>query len=575
MSDYKVVFRADNTNETEQTPQWEPACPALVEAVQVSRHTVTSDTYLQVRVENLCARTLGAIYGTATLAYDDGSQETVEFKQLDADIAPRESQALQAIALPRPDVKSARVSFTRIDCDGRQWGSSVDPIDPPTSKPLGFGIKAMEERNRRLKEEGFNPDFLSGALEVHNGWWLCSCGHLNVNRTKCCGCGCEKKLLVELGDEQTLEAEVDSHRSKLYDQAIDLLAEEPSVNTLSRAQQLLEQAIPWKDSTTLLETCSNQLAELKSRRTGKIKKRALIIGGCLVATAAVALLLVFLVVPMVKYNDAVAKADAGDFQGSISMLQELGSFNGADAMIPQIEERERQARYDAAVAAMDNGDYEAAYYEFEELGEFMNTSEKQRECAQNAAQAYEEAGEIAQAISWYSLLGDEKVYEAKYNYIKEHFNPDDPLTYEYLGDLKRAKYKDAEGLYTDLFAVTGQIIFNTDRTDTSTSYTTIGSKSKSMPWVHVYLEGGYSGAGVRQFDVKECWTWGPSEDRIASGYDTNNRTYERNLEPGWNTLTLEVDGSNVYDHKLTITDPETGLVVAEAELHTPYNDTLG
>lgn len=421
MSDFKVVYRADDTGETSETPQWEPACPVLVTAVQVSRHTVTASTYLQLRIDNLCDRTIEAIRGTATLTCSDGSQETVEFDRLDVDLAPRDSQALQAIALPRPDVKSAQVAIAHVDGDATQWESSAEPIDPPQSKPLGFSAKAAHERNRRLEESGFSPEFLDGVLEIHDGWWLCSCGHPNVNRATCCGCGCEKQLLVELNDEAALEADVDARRSQAYDQATALLAEEPSITTLSQAQQLLEEAVPWKDSAALLDACSNQLAELKARRNSKIKKRALIIGGSAAAVVVIALLLVFLIFPMAKYNDAMSKADAGDFDGSIAALQELGSFNGADDMIPQIEERQRQARYDAAKEAMNNGDYKTAIAKYEEIGD------------------------------------NQQAKNVKLEYARAHMDANDKATVSYLKELAEANYKDAKDLYLELANVQVEI----------------------------------------------------------------------------------------------------------------------
>lgn len=414
MSDFKVVYRADDTGETNRAPQWEPGCPVLVTAVQVSRHTITSNTYLQVRIDNLCDRAIETVCGSATLTYNDGSQETVEFERLDVDLAPRDSQALQAVVLPRPDAKSAQVVITHVAGDTMQWESSARPIDPPQSKPLNFGAKAAQERNRRLEEAGFSPEFLDGALEIHDGWWLCSCGRPNVNRTTCCGCGCEKQLLVELNDEAALDASIDAQRSQAYDQATALLTEEPSITTLSRACQLLEKAVPWEDSVALLETCTNQLDELKARRNGRVKKKALIIGGSIAVVAVVVLLLVFLVFPMLKYNDAMSKADASDFDGSIAALQELGSFNGADSMIPQIEERQRQARYDAAEEAMDNGDHETAIAKFEEIGD------------------------------------DQQAKNAKLEYARTHLDASDKATVRYLDELAEANYKDAKDLYLEL-----------------------------------------------------------------------------------------------------------------------------
>lgn len=48
MADYKIVFRADETSSDHATLLWEPPCPAMLAAVQVSRNVQTSEAYLQV-----------------------------------------------------------------------------------------------------------------------------------------------------------------------------------------------------------------------------------------------------------------------------------------------------------------------------------------------------------------------------------------------------------------------------------------------------------------------------------------------------------------------------------------------
>ena len=40
MANFKVVFRSDNQG-ADTSPGWEPGCPLLVNAVQVSRNTDT------------------------------------------------------------------------------------------------------------------------------------------------------------------------------------------------------------------------------------------------------------------------------------------------------------------------------------------------------------------------------------------------------------------------------------------------------------------------------------------------------------------------------------------------------
>lgn len=57
MANFKVVFRSDNQG-ADTSPGWEPGCPLLVNAVQVSRNTDTGQCYLQLKLSNISGATV-------------------------------------------------------------------------------------------------------------------------------------------------------------------------------------------------------------------------------------------------------------------------------------------------------------------------------------------------------------------------------------------------------------------------------------------------------------------------------------------------------------------------------------
>ena len=59
MGVYKVVFRSENGSGAAPL-EWEPSCPLVVEAVQVSRHRENRYSYLQIKLRNLTSKTVTA-----------------------------------------------------------------------------------------------------------------------------------------------------------------------------------------------------------------------------------------------------------------------------------------------------------------------------------------------------------------------------------------------------------------------------------------------------------------------------------------------------------------------------------
>lgn len=71
MANFKVVFRSDNQG-ADTSPGWEPGCPLLVNAVQVSRNTDTGQCYLQLKLSNISGATVDSFKLQADVSYVDG-----------------------------------------------------------------------------------------------------------------------------------------------------------------------------------------------------------------------------------------------------------------------------------------------------------------------------------------------------------------------------------------------------------------------------------------------------------------------------------------------------------------------
>ena len=70
--------------------------------------------------------------------------------------------------------------------------------------------------------------------------------------------------------------------------------------------------------------------------------------------------------------------------------------------------------------------------------------------------------------------------------------------------------------------------------------------------------------------VVEQYTWG-TDGIVKRGFDQNStetNTFE--WEMGWHSYHLKHTGSNVYNHKVTVYNAETGEELASATVATPY-----
>lgn len=295
MADYKVIFRSDGTTNGEHRLLWSPKSPALLTAVQVSRNTQTSTAFLQVKIRNVSDETIRSVGCSATLFYSDGTNEVVEFEDLDVDLEQAAEKPLKAQQLSRGDVEAADVILTRVTTDDLKWRAEKDPIDVPKPDPLDFSERAMRRRHQLLSRSGADGRAWNSSVIDSENWWVCACGQLNVGRTACCECGSDKGLLMSTEDEAELLASADERDDAIYQKAVSLSEHAGNAKAMSQAAELFRQIPGWKDADKRLVACNEAVSAKKARLMRRIAIAA-------VSLAAVALLVAIFVVPMVKYN---------------------------------------------------------------------------------------------------------------------------------------------------------------------------------------------------------------------------------------------------------------------------------
>ena len=375
MADYKVVFRADETSSDHAALLWEPPCPAMLAAVQVSRNVQTSEAYLQVKIRNVSEQSIGSVYGTATISYADGSSDIVSIEDLDVDLMPTNQKALKAVPLPRGDVESASVKLTHVGQISSKRESSLGPVTVPQQTPLSLSDKAIDERRRRLEAAGVDSRTYDYSVQDNGDWWVCACGQVNVGRSECCECGSEKAILIDSENEDDLCESSDNWSESVYARANELAQKDSDVAALSEACQLFESISGWKDSADRSSACNERLTKLKTAAARKRKRIVIIIASIIVVAVIATLLSVYVIIPMTKYNSAMSAADNGNYDEAISILTELGDYQDAKEQIENVKTRQLQAQYDEATALFEKGAFDDAYGLFSSISSFSDAKE--------------------------------------------------------------------------------------------------------------------------------------------------------------------------------------------------------
>ena len=335
MADYKIIYRAEGS----QIP-WEPGCPITLSAVQVSRNTETSATWLQAKAHNVSASIVDSIYASLTLEYPDGANETVDLEFLDADIPAGVESVLKPQKLPRSDISTCSLTVTRLSCQGDVWESSENTCPLPERRKLDLSSRALKQRARAIGAK-VGDSILHGKVQDHGSWWVCACGQVNVGRDTCYACGSDKELLAANEDEDALLTDADKHETEVLAK-VDKLETQGSIDSLTSAVKELESLDASEKVSGRLSTCEERLAALAEAR----RKKQVRIGGAIAVVAVIAfasaLVVKQVVIPMQKAAAAeAAKQEATDQLKNIEFrlivdsgyakLQVKGDTSGIDA----------------------------------------------------------------------------------------------------------------------------------------------------------------------------------------------------------------------------------------------------
>ena len=446
-SNYKVIFRAD-AQSNQHRITWEEKCPIQLSAVQISRDTTTTATFLQVKVKNISNDPIVSIAAALTIEVPDKPDEAMPLEYLDTDIPAGTEKTLKPQRLAQANITSCNLVIRRVDFSNKTWHSTTSPKPLPQRQALSLSPKARAQRAYALSL-GENDEIVNGTVQDHSGWWVCACGQANIGRATCCKCGTVKERLLDTENEQDLLAEYNDRVDDIYEQACDLSKDDASKKELKTASKLFTSIKDEKDSAEKAKGCDERIQSISSAQGRKIRRGVITATTSVVALGLIIALGIFVIVPNVKYAIAANYANSGQYKDAIAAFEELGDFKDSPkrAIQCKVDDCETQVRN-----ALESDNYDEAYRCAQTLAGLDGGWDRLEPIAEAAAESFMQQQDYGRAEKWFAFTHNEESRKtAMYQYATNHLNHDDQATYFYLKELSEANYKDAASLYDQLY----------------------------------------------------------------------------------------------------------------------------
>lgn len=446
-SNYKVIFRAD-AQSNQHRITWEEKCPIQLSAVQISRDTTTSATFLQVKVKNISNDPIVSIAAALTIEVPDKSDEAMPLEYLDTDIPAGTEKTLKPQRLTQANITSCNLVIRRVDFSNKTWHSTTSPKPLPQRQALRLSPKARAQRAYALSL-GENDEIVNGAVQNHSGWWVCACGQANISRTTCCKCGMVKERLLDTENEQDLLAEYDDRVDDIYEQACDLSKDDASKKELKKASKLFTSIKDEKDSAEKAKGCDERIQSISSAQSRKIRRGIITATTSVVALGLIIVLGTFVIAPNVKYAIATSYANSGQYEDAIAAFEELGDFKDSPkrAIQCEVDACEIQVRN-----ALESDNYDEACKSAQTLTGLDGGWDRLEPIAKAAAESFMQQQDYEKASTWFAFARDtESRMDARYQYVMRRFDHDNLTTYNYLKELSRNNYRDSSDLYDQLY----------------------------------------------------------------------------------------------------------------------------
>ena len=253
----------------------------------------------------------------------------------------------------------------------------------------------------------------------------------------------------------------------VYKKACEFM-DSSDINELNNAINAFRSISGWKKSEELIKECrerienierikeeeKHRIKQLQIERENREQKAKIIV--CILAIIAVVIIAVIIlltrvVIPSVKYNNALELMQNGNYEEAISVFTEVKGYKDS---VKHIETSKKNIKYEEAISLMES-DPSAAAEMFKQLGNFKDSQDKYKEFIYNQALSFMDAGQYEDAIQNFEEIGfdfkdsEDKYKESIYNQAIDYMNSE--KYYEAMQNFEKIglDYKDSQTKYDE------------------------------------------------------------------------------------------------------------------------------
>ena len=292
------------------------------------------------------------------------------------------------------------------------------------------------------------------------------------------------------------------------------------------------------------------------------------------------------------YLKAEAFLAVGDYESAIEAFSKIIDYGDSAKRLNETTEEKNRMNYEYFKELYNNGKYKEAYDGFIELGSYQDSADKAKqlaceyagllknngryedamnwyfkgedqECADQTAVEYAttllEQGDYKQAVKWFETGNNQsRANVIREDYINNHYNNTDSLTYEFLTHLTKTGDESAKKKYNELYEVIVKVIINQTEDDYRTAQTELTLPYRNaLIYIHMYYTGGTPDMNTLKVNVEKSkkiynikWHW------PGDYYHHDNEL----IRDEWTTVYFQTFSDNhSYEFVLKTDDEKTTL----------------
>ena len=324
---YQIISHNENR-------MYQADCPVICCAYNVLLDTVTNDLLFQAKFQNLHQKTVREL-NLSVDCYDVSStllSSNVELSYIINDGGNRKTFGSDnAKNLPNNKSRKIKLKISSIvfddgsiwNCENTEYMEYL-PQQKKTSEQLQSAelTKEYESLTPDIKGERKWPVF-------ENGYWLCSCGEINLNADSVChSCKTEKQKLMHISDTAFLSANIVSKKEKYLDEEYEKGISYFNNKKYKQAKIHFENCVDWKDARIYIEKCND------GKKTKHKKTRTII---RIFVTLLILMFIGYLKYfkPMSIYNNALSLLEEKKYKEAYTLLIDIRDFKDVNSVMDE------------------------------------------------------------------------------------------------------------------------------------------------------------------------------------------------------------------------------------------------